>query len=31
MSMGNVADDQGSQYVDDGEHEEMPQPPDLEH
>ena len=29
--MGNAADDQGSQYVDDGEHEEVPQPPDLEH
>ena len=29
--MSNVADDQGGQYVDDGEHEEVPQPPDLEH
>ena len=29
--MSNVADDHGGQYVDDGEHEEVPQPPDLEH
>ena len=31
LSLGNVADDQGGQYVDDGEHEEVPHPPDLEH
>ena len=31
MSMSNIADDQGGQYVDDGEHEEVPRPPDLEH